>query len=325
VAASLRYASIMFPATLKRDLRTGVMRGGVPHGSGIRTAHWLRVAFLVALWGTSFPAIKLALRDAPPLLLAGTAMLLTGLALTAWLYARHAPLGLGGKWRIVFISALFNVILTQGLTTLAISYLSAGVGAVLLYLQPIFVALLAQRWLGEPLSRRKIGGLALAFAGVITLSLPQTQVSLPLLGIIMGAASGLSWAIGTVYVKRVWLEGSVASLVAAQFLIGGAVVASSALAIERLSAIHWTVVLFVCVAYIVVSFGLGWVLWLDLIATGQVSQLSAYVFCVPLVSLVGGAALLRERLTASVALGAAAIVVGIYLTTRQIATFERSP
>ncbi len=279
----------------------------------------------MALWGISFPAIKLALRYAPPLMLAGAAMLATGLALAAWLSLQQAPPRLGGKWRVVLISALFNVILTLGLTTLAISYLSAGVGAILLYLQPIFVALLAHRWLGEPLSSRKIGGLALAFVGVITLSVPQARVSLPLLGIVLGAASGLSWAIGTVYLKRTLFGPAVEPLVAAQFLVGGAVVAGSGLAIERVSAIHWTIVLIVCLAYVVASLAVGWVLWLELVATGHASQVSAYVFCVPLVSVVGGAALLGERLTGSVALGAAAVVVGIYLATRQMPALASPP
>jgi drug/metabolite transporter (DMT)-like permease len=282
------------------------------------SAPWVRAAFLVTLWGTSFPAIKLALRYAPPLLLAGAAMLATGLVLTTWLILRQGLAPLRGKWSVVLVSALFNVILTLGLNTLAISYLSAGVGAILLYMQPIFVALLAHRWLGEPLSSGKIAGLALAFVGVLMLSIPQTHTRLPLFGVILGAASGLGWAIGTVYVKRAWRGPSVAPLVAAQFLVGGAVVTGSVLAIERASAIHWSVVLIVCFGYLVLSLAIGWVLWLDLVTKGHASQVSAYIFCVPLVSIVGGAALLREGLSGSVALGASAIVVGIYLATRRM-------
>lgn len=288
------------------------------------TPRWARVAFLVALWGMSFPAIKLALNSAPPLLLVSAEMLLTGLALTAWVFTRQEPPGLAGKWRIVLISALFNVVLLEGLSTLAIAYLSAGVGAVLLYLQPVFVAALARRWLGEALSLRKIVGLALAFGGVVTLSTMQIHGRLPLIGVIVGAASGLGWAIGTVYVKRVGFQVPLASLVAAQFLVGGVVLVSAAVAIERVSLIQWNAVLIACVVYVVVSLALGWILWFDLLARGQASQVSAYVFWVPIVAFIGGVAFLGERLTISVVLGAVAIVAGIYLTTRETASLSSS-
>jgi drug/metabolite transporter (DMT)-like permease len=58
------------------------------------------------------------------------------------------------------------------------------------------------------------------------------------------------------------------------------------------------------------------VLWLGLIRAGEASRVAAYVFFVPLVSVMIGAFFLDERLSISLLVGAALVVCGIYLANR---------
>ena len=57
-------------------------------------------------------------------------------------------------------------------------------------------------------------------------------------------------------------------------------------------------------------------MWLGLIRAGEASRVAAYVFFVPLVSVMIGAFFLDERLSISLLVGAALVVCGIYLANR---------
>ena len=74
-----------------------------------------------------------------------------------------------------------------------------------------------------------------------------------------------------------------------------------------------------------VGTGLAWVLWLGLVRAGEASRVAAYVFFVPLVSVVIGAIFLDERLNLSLLVGAALVVGGIYLANRTPARETAEP
>ena len=65
-----------------------------------------------------------------------------------------------------------------------------------------------------------------------------------------------------------------------------------------------------------IGIALAWLIWFGLVRAGEASRVAAYVFFVPLVGIVIGAVFLDERLTASLLIGAALIVSGIYLVNR---------
>jgi drug/metabolite transporter (DMT)-like permease len=66
-----------------------------------------------------------------------------------------------------------------------------------------------------------------------------------------------------------------------------------------------------------VGTALAWILWLGLVRAGEASRVSAYVFFVPLVSVLLGALFLSESLSSLLLVGAALVVSGIYLVNRQ--------
>ncbi|HZC29938.1 MAG TPA: DMT family transporter, partial [Gaiellaceae bacterium] len=132
------------------------------------------VAAGVALaYGACFIAIRAGLAYAPPLAYAGLRALLAGSALLAFAAASRRPLfRIGVPWTALAGVALTST--TLGLGTMFASQPSAGAGiaAVLANLQPLFVVAFAAVYLGERLSRAKVGALALGSAGVILLISP---------------------------------------------------------------------------------------------------------------------------------------------------------
>ena len=281
----------------------------------------LAFASLVLFWGSAFAVVKVGLEYSPPVLFAGLRTLISGvvmvLAATLW----------GGRpdlrrhWPVFALLALFNVVLFIGLQTYAILYLPSGSAAVLVYLQPILVGVLAFLILGEPLSAAKLLGLLLGFAGIVAVSsggLSGVAGSLPPAGIALGAASALAWALGTVFFKK--YEARVATLwaVALPFLIGGAILTLLGLAVESWGAISWEPAFVASLLYsALVGTSLAWVIFFALVRAGEASRVAAYIFAVPVSAVLIGAIFLDERLTFSLLVGAALVVAGIYLVNRE--------
>jgi drug/metabolite transporter (DMT)-like permease len=278
--------------------------------------------FLILFWSSAFGAIKVSLEYAPPILFAGMRTLLCGLvvALAALVWGGRA--NLRRDWLIYLMLAVLNVVLFMGLQTFTILYMPSGSAAVVIYLQPILVGLASYLVLSEQLSVPKVVGLVLGFSGVVVVStgsLSGSSLGTPL-GVAFGVGSALSWTLGTVYFK--WYGERLSTLwaVAVPFSAGGVVLTGLGLVLEPLSSISWTGTYFASFLYTaLVGTALAWMLWLGLVKAGEASRVSAYVFFVPLASVLLGAAFLGETLSLWLLAGAALVICGIYLVNRQSA------
>ncbi|WP_141336225.1 DMT family transporter [Paenibacillus sp. tmac-D7] len=274
---------------------------------------------LILIWGTAFSVIKIGLEYVPPILFSGIRTILGGLFLLAIALNRGGKADFRKNGKIFGISAFFNVVLFIGLQTFAVAYLTSGLAAVLIYLQPIIVGILAKYWLKESLSPLKLAGLMLGFLGVIVISMAGiSNGEISVTGICMGLASACAWAIGTVYLKNVQDTVDIPWLLAAQFTFGGLVLIVAGLFFENWSAIEWTISFGVSLLYTsVIGIMVSWMLWLKLIHSGDATVASAYTFGVPLVSIAAGILYLDEKISFTLFLGSALIVVGIYLVNRR--------
>lgn len=285
----------------------------------------LAFALLVVFWGSAFSVVKVGLEYSPPMLFAGLRTLIGGLAMLLVAAVWGGDPYLKRDWPIFLLLAAFNVALFIGFQTSAILYLPSGTAAVLVYLQPILVGLLAWFILGELLSVAKIAGLVLGFAGIVAVSTGSLTGNISPVGVLLGAASAFFWALGTVYFKRYEARISTMWAVALPFVIGGVVLTFFGTAIESWAEVSFTGPLYASLAYAsLVGIATAWLLWFGLIRAGEASRVAAYVFFVPLVGIVIGAIFLDERLTLSLLVGAAMIVCGIYLVNRSPAGEDKA-
>ncbi len=280
----------------------------------------LAFVVLVLAWSSSFSVVKVGLDYAPPVLFAGIRTLLSGVIMTAVALVWGGDPNLKRDWRVFVYLGAFNVVLFIGAQTFAVLYLPSGTAAVLIYLQPILVGVLAWTVLGEPLTATKVVGLLLGFAGIVAVSsagLLDTAGEVTLVGVLSGVASALFWALGTVGFKRYEARISTLWAVALPFLMGGVVLTTLGLSLERLSDISLTGPLFSSVLYSAfVGTGLAWLLFFGLVRAGEASRVASFIFVVPLAAIVIGAVVLDEALGPPLLAGAALIVSGIYLVNR---------
>jgi drug/metabolite transporter (DMT)-like permease len=281
----------------------------------------LAFALLVLFWGSAFAVVKVGLGYSPPLLFAGLRTLIGGLAMVLAAFLWGGSPNLRRDWPVFLLLALFNVVLFIGFQTYAIVYLPSGSAAVLVYLQPILVGLLAWPILGETLTVAKITGLLLGFSGIVAVSagsLSGAAGALSPLGVTLGAVSALCWALGTVYFKKYEARVSTLWAVAVPFVAGGAVLTAFGLSVEEWGEITWNTPFVASILYSgLVGISLAWVIWFALVRAGEASRVASYIFVVPLTAVLIGVLFLEEPLGYTLLIGAAFVVSGIYLVNRE--------
>jgi drug/metabolite transporter (DMT)-like permease len=275
------------------------------------------IVLLIVAWGTTFAAVKIGLESAPPVLFAGLRALIGGAVMAVLAWHRTGMPRLAGQGREYTLLTALNVLLFFGLQTAAIGLLPSGLAAVLIYLQPVLVGLLAWWLLDEPMTAAKIVGLVLGFAGIVVVGGGAFAGHVSAVGVGLAVAGALAWALGTVVFKAT--DGRVDPwwAVALPFLAGGALLSIVGLVIEG-PDITWSREFVAALAFAgLVGTALAWALWFGLVAAGEAGRAASYIFFVPLVGVVVGALMLDETLTASLLVGAALVVLGVYLVNRR--------
>lgn len=114
--------------------------------------------------------VKLAYRygvDAETLLALRMAFSLPFFVVLGGIGARRASTGLTPRdWLWLGGLGLFGYYLASYLDFLGLRYISAALERLILFVYPTLVVLLAALWLGQPLTRRALGALALCYAGI---------------------------------------------------------------------------------------------------------------------------------------------------------------
>jgi drug/metabolite transporter (DMT)-like permease len=275
------------------------------------------IVLLVVAWGTTFAAVKIGLDSVPPLLFAGLRALLGGAAMVVLAAARGGRPRLRDTWRVYVVLTLLNVVGFFSLQTLAILELPSGLAAVLIYLQPVLVGVLAAPLLGEALTTAKVCGLLLGFTGIVVVSAGAFGGRVSALGIGYAVVGALVWALGTIAFKRYGDQVDIWWAVAIPFLVGGLVLSAVGAAVEG-AHISWSGTFVAAFSYAaLVGTAWSWLLWFGLVGSGQAGRAASYIFFVPLLSLAIGALFLHESLGASLLAGAALVIIGVYLVNRR--------
>jgi drug/metabolite transporter (DMT)-like permease len=282
------------------------------------TRYTLLALLFSLLWASGFSAMKIALRDAPPVTLMASRFLIAGTGLLALAYAQGATFPAGWRqWRPIALLGFLNHALYLGITATLLLWMSAGMGAVLASTNPLVLALVAPRALGEPLTRRKAIGLGLSFLGVVAMMwhrMGSDNHPLAMLGW-LGCMAFL--VAGTILFKRWRLPHDLSVINGGGLLVAGCLLTIPALLLESPAQIRLTAGLVLAQAWLVGVISMGaMVLWLWLLAHGDATRASAWWFLNPVLGLYLAALVLGEPLGPGDLGWAIVIATGIYLVQR---------
>lgn len=282
-----------------------------------RTRSVLLISFLVLVWGLCWPIYKIALNYTPPILFSGMRTFLGGILLLLVTIPRYKQIHMKENWFIYLVSTIFNVILFFGLQTVGLQYLPSGLFSVIVYFQPVLVGFLAWLWLGEKMSGIKILGLILGFLGVVVISFKSLSAEVSVLGVVLALITAISWAIGTVFLKKSGGKVDAIWLVTIQCLVGGFVMSVVGVDTENVAAIHWSIAYISGLLYgAIFGIPLAWLAYFVLVRSGEASKVATCTFLVPLIALVVGTIFLHEPVTINLIIGLILIVFSIYFVNR---------
>lgn len=163
--------------------------------------HLLIVASAL-MWGSSFPLIKVTLDYVNPYFLTAMRMLIAGVIGLVFVvaFSRMAIFKEKAIWVLAGLNAL-----GYGLQHVGMQFTLASESALLINVNVIFVAILAAYLLGEKITTGKALALALGVGGILILTTKGDLsffASKELLGQSVLVASGFSWAVFIVLMKR---------------------------------------------------------------------------------------------------------------------------
>ena len=283
----------------------------------------LKAFLAIVVWGASFIATKIALREAHPatIILFRFAFGVTVLWIAIWRWGLFRWVS-GRDLLYLAILGFISVPFHLAIQAAGLLFTTATSMGWIIALIPVFTALLAWVFLGEPMTVLKVIGSAIAFFGAVfvvtrgalsldTFRLPST------VGDALAVASALNLAVFQVASKPILRRIEPTLAMGWLVLLGGSLsVPFAALQavsdLPRLSLDGWLAIAFLGV----LCSGVGYLIWYDALSKVDASQLSSLSYIQPLVTVVVAALVLGEAITPPVLLGGAVILLGVYLVNR---------
>jgi drug/metabolite transporter (DMT)-like permease len=285
----------------------------------LRTRARLAAFAAIVLWGVSFVATKAALREISPVTLIFTRFALGVAVLVLVLKVRRESLiPPRDSWLMLAVMGFVGIFLHQMVQAHGLTLTTAVRTGWLIGVTPIWSAVLAAVFLGEGFGVRKILGLFIGLIGALLVitrgelsadvfALPSTRGDLLIL------ASTWTWAIYTILgrdtLKRL---GSARATTAAMFagwamMIPFFVATSGWREYQDLSSASLVAILFLGIG----CSGLGYWFWYAALERIDASQVAAFLYLEPLVTLLSAVALLGESVAPSTILGGLLVLAGV--------------
>ncbi|WP_048062826.1 DMT family transporter [Caldivirga maquilingensis] len=260
---------------------------------------------LALVWGVAYPLTRMAEAYASPMVISvvrvGAASLL--------MYPLARRLILNSRMLIV---SVLNMGLFLVLINMSILYSpNPGLAALMIYTQPLFVAVFEWLMLKRRLSLMRIGGVLLGFMGVAVASLSSLSLSL---GVVVGLMAGLLWGLGTV-LYSMWFR-DVNPLVAnASSSVLSIPVTALALPIDPALSLTIKGILLILLVVLDAQV-LGFMLWFKAISSERPSTVSSILLLTPILALYFSALMIKSSVTPLEVVGAVITIIGLFMVVK---------
>ncbi|MCE2915863.1 MAG: DMT family transporter [Rubrivivax sp.] len=260
-------------------------------------AQWLGLAALTLMWGVNWPMMKFSLRELSPLYFRATTMSAGALLLYAWFRWRGTSMHIPrAHWAALVLLALPNIFGWHLLSILGVQALASGRAAILGFTMPIWTVLLGALFYGQGMTRRTWISVA---AGVLAVGLLIGQE----IGSIAGRPAGvlwmqgaaLSWALGTLWMRRTTLPLPTEAITVWMMLLSAAAFWIVAPIVEPWPSWQFSVPMWGALLWgATVNYGIAQVIWFGM-ARDLAPQASTFaIMAVPLIGVLSATLIVGE-------------------------------
>lgn len=280
-------------------------------------------AIIYFVWGSTFLAIRVGVREVPPFLMAGIRFLVAGGALYFWMRAKGTPSPSKREWSAATLLAVLIFVLDYGLLFWAERRVPSGIAAVMMATIPVFMALSEILIMKTQRLTFRLGtALAIGIGGVMVLvshSISLGDAPVDPVGAWALIVAAISWSIASALTRKLPLPPAKAMSSGAQMLAGGILLTLTAGMLGELRGFHlesvslkaWLALVYLIVAGSII----GFTAYVWLIHHESPTKVGTYAYVNPVVAVIVGYFLGGEPLGARTVFGTALVLLSVIVIT----------
>ncbi len=250
----------------------------------------LAFAIIYFVWGSTFLAIRVGVREVPPFLLAGMRFLVAGLVLYGWTRARGTPSPTAREWGAASFLAVLIFVFDYGLLFWAERRVPSGIAAVMMATIPVFMTL------------AEIVFLRIDTAGACAL-----------------IVSAISWSAAASLSRKLPLPAAKAMSSGAQMFAGGVLLMLTAALLGEVRGFHLQTVsrgAWLALGYLIVAGSIvGFTAYVWLIHHESPTKVGTYAYVNPVVAVLVGYFLGGEAIGPRTIAGTLLVLVSVVMIT----------
>ena len=285
---------------------------------------YLIMGLPIIFWALAFPFIKIGLEELSPINLTIIRLFVACFAFIILRCIMPKKFSKLHKKDIIplFLLGFFGVVVYHLGLNYGEQHISASAASLIIATIPIFIVILAVLFLKEKITLKIIFGVILSLIGVVIVSTagtPDSSVEITYLScalaVLIAALMGASYTIAG---KKMLKRYSALSLTTYAFLIGslGLIPFINTSFFEEVTALSitgWSAVLFLGIFSTVI----GYVLWYVALEIKTASEISTYLYFIPVLSTSIGCFFFDEQITWLFIFGGALVILGLYIANKQ--------
>ena len=285
---------------------------------------YIEAGFAATVWGASFIATKIALKDISPITIVwlrfAMGVIILGLAVVL---RKQFALPQKSEWGYFALLGFLGITFHQWLQSNGLKTSEASTTAWIVATTPVFMALLGWLILKEHLNGLKISGILLAFVGVLLVVSDGNLASISIgkfgaPGDILILISSLNWAVFSALSRR-GLKTYSASLMIFYVMLLGWIFSSilfiggrNYVEISALTFNGWLGVTFLGVF----CSGLAYIAWYDALQVLSTANTGVFLYIEPLIAMIVAFFILGEAITFASLIGGGIILFGVWLVNK---------
>jgi drug/metabolite transporter (DMT)-like permease len=283
---------------------------------------YIALGAICLIWGTTYLVLRIAVLHFPPFLFVTIRQLIAGGLLIAFMLLSGKAAWPDGAHLIrQAVAGFFMISLGNGLVAWAEVVIPSGVAAIICSLMPMVVILIN---LGINKEERPtvaiVSGVLLGLGGIMMIfgeHLVEFSKIEYQLGIFVIFIAVLSWAGGSVWLKKRGNDGNAFLNAGLQMFFGGVWLIPGALLFDDLSRVTWSAEAFYSMIYLVLIGSIvAYACYSYVLRKLPMTIVSLYAYVNPIVAVILGWIVLGEKLNLKIGIAILITVAGIYIVNR---------
>ncbi|MBP6182019.1 EamA family transporter [Flavobacterium sp.] len=277
----------------------------------------LALCWVSFFWGTTWIASKEGVKHMPAIQLAAIRQFIGGVFYISFFLFKKTRWPKGKQWKTIIILSILNFVLSNGLSTWGVKYISSGLGAIIGALVPLWIVIISL-FRGERLARLAVIGLAVSFGGVCIIFYDHlSDFLLPdfRFGIFISIISTLTWAFGSLYTKKKAASFNPYFSLGLQMFLSGILLfaftgaTGTSVSLSSIPMISW-----LSIAYLVIIGSiLTFIAFIYALQNLPAEINSIYAYINPIVAVILGTIVFGEPLTIALGIGGGVTLFGLYM------------